>query len=71
MGRLIDFNSMSTRRGLFYAYVHYDVYIYIFVLFPKIFFCSQLYPINCYYLIQIISTQLFGFKYSYLIQIII
>ena len=74
---------MSTCQGLFYAFrfgnrVHFT---FVFLRFLRrcfledfllfFFFFAQLYDIKHSYLKQIICTSLYGFKYSYLITIII
>ena len=74
--RLIVFNGMLIRLGLFYTIrlgncIHSTFIFTSFVYFFKSFFCAQLYHLKHSYLIQIICTQLRNFKYTYLILIII
>ena len=70
---------MSICIELFYAKtlgnrVHctliFPFFVSLFLEFVCCFFFAQLYAIKYFNLIQIICTQLFGFKYSYEILII-
>ena len=68
---VIDFNSMSTRMGLFNAKrLRNCVHCTFLFLCSLSFFCTQFHDIRYSYLMQIIYAQFYGIKYSYLIQII-
>ena len=74
-GHLNDFKGISSLRGLFYAKRLRNCFNCRFIL---TFLCTYILSVFAYsymiwkffYLIQIIYTQIYGFKYSYNIKII-